>query len=49
MKKKYIFFVAATEKASPKVLIFELPQYKRGIIMANTEEVYDLGGYFSAG
>ena len=49
MKKKYIFFVAATEKESPEALIFQLPQYKRDIIVADAEEVYDPGGFLSAG
>ena len=48
-EKKYIFFVAATEKKSPEALIFQLPQNKRGIIVADTEEVYDPGGFVSAG
>ena len=47
--KKYIFFVAATENKSPEALIFQLPQYKRGIIVADAKEVYDLGGFLSAG
>ena len=48
-KKKYIFFVAATEKKSLEALIFQLPQYKRGIIVADTEVVYVSGDFFSAG
>ena len=48
-KKKNIFFVAATEKNSPETLIFQLPQYKRGITVADTEDVYDPGGFLSAG
>ena len=47
--KKCIFFVEATEKKSPGALIFQLPQYKREIIVADTEEVYDPGGFLSAG
>ena len=34
---------------SPDALIFQLPQYKRGIIVADTEEVYDPGELLSAG
>ena len=47
--KKYVFFVAATEKKSPEALIFQLPQYKCDIIVADTEVVYDPGGFLSAG
>ena len=49
MKKKDIFFVAASEKKSPEALIFQLPQYKRGIAVADTEQVYDPGRFLSAG
>ena len=48
-EKKYIFFVAATEKNSSQALIFQLPQYKRSVIVANTEEVCDTGGFLFAG
>ena len=48
-EKKYIFIVAATEKKSPEALIFELPQNKGGIIVADTEVAYNPGGFVSAG
>ena len=48
MKKKIHIFVAATEKKS-EALIFQLPQYKRDIIVADTEVVYDPGGFLSTG
>ena len=34
---------------SPQPLIFQLPQYKRRIIVTDTEEVDDPGGFLSAG
>ena len=39
----------AIEKKSPDALIFQLPQKKHGIIVADTEVVYDPGGFISAG
>ena len=33
----------------PEALIFQLPQYKSDIIVADTEEVYDPVGFLSAG
>ena len=47
--KKIKFFVAATEKKSSVALIFQLPQYKGCIFVADTEEVYDPGGFLCAG
>ena len=45
-EKSYIFIVAATEKEkSIEALIFELPQYKRGIIVADTEVVHNPGDF----
>ena len=41
-------FVAAAEKKPPEALIFQLPPYKRGIIVADTEVVYNPGGFRSA-
>ena len=29
--------------------MFQLPRYKRAIIVADTEVAYDLGGFLSAG
>ena len=49
MKKNYIFFIATTEKNSPEALIFQLSEYKRGIIVTDIEVVYDPGGFLSAG
>ena len=43
------FSVARTEKISPEAKIFQLPQYKHGIIVADIEVVYDPGGFFSSG
>ena len=34
---------------STEALIFQLPQYKRGIIVADTEVVHDPGGFPFAG
>ena len=42
----YIFFVAVTEKKL--TFNFQLPQYKRGIIVADTKVAYDRGGFLSA-
>lgn len=39
----------ATEKKLPEVLIFQWPQYKRGIIVGDTEVVYNAGGFLSVG
>ena len=47
--KKIIFFIAASEKKSPAALIFQLPQYKRDITVADTEVVFIPGGFLSAG
>ena len=45
-----MFFIVTTEKKkSPEALIFRLLQYKRGVIVADTEVVYDPGGFLSAG
>ena len=41
-------FVAAAEKKPPGALIFQLPPYKRGIIVTDTEVVYNPGGFRSA-
>ena len=50
MKEKlYILFIAATKKKSPEALVFQLPQNKRDIIVADTEVSYDPGGSLSAG
>ena len=48
MKKIHIF-VAATEKRSSEALVLQLPQFKRSIIVVDTEVVYDPGGFLSAG
>ena len=48
VSKNIKVFVAATEKKSPVALIFQLPQYKRCIIVADTEDVYDPGGFLCA-
>ena len=40
--------MAATEKKSPETLIIQLPQYKRGIIVGDTEEMYDPRVFLSA-
>ena len=42
-------YLAATEKMSPEALFFQLLQYKRGILVGDTEEVYHPGGFLSAG
>ena len=47
--KNYILFVAATEKKSPEALAFQLPQCKHGLIVADTDVVYDPRGFLSAG
>ena len=43
------FLQQQLRKKSPEALIFQLPQYKRGIIVADTEVVYDPEGSLSAG
>ena len=45
MKIFCIFFVAATEKNLTWSFNFQLPQYKRGIIVADTEVIHDPGGF----
>ena len=49
MKKIYKLFVAATEKKVALSFSFELPQYKGGIIVADTEVLYNPGGFPSGG
>ena len=49
MKIFYKFFVAATEKNFTWSFNFQLPQYKRGIIVVDTEVVHVHGGFFSTG
>ena len=44
-----MFFVAATERNVTWSFNFQSPQYKRSIIMADTEMVHDPGGFLSAG
>ena len=44
----YNFFVAVEKKVTWS-FNFQLPQYKRDIIMADTEVVYNPGGFLSAG
>ena len=41
----YKFFVAETEKKVAWIFSFQLPQYKCGIIVSDTEVVYNSGGF----
>ena len=44
----YKFFVVATEEKAAWSFNFQLPQYKAGIIVADTVVAYDPGGFLSA-
>ena len=43
------FFVVVTERKVVGSFNFQLPQYKRGIIVVDTEVVYDTGGSLCLG
>ena len=43
------FFVAATVEKIAWSFNFQLPKYKHGIIVADTEVVHDSGGFLSTG
>ena len=43
----YILYILNWKNKSPEASIFQSPQYKRGIIVTDTEVVYDPGGFIS--